>query len=192
MSARPVVLTDTDILAALTPEIAVDGMRAALRAHATGHHVTPPRVHAQLSAGRLIYTAGEAPGRWFGYRSYDSFGRDPGEQVVVLHDAGTGRVRAVAIGTALGPLRTGAIDAVELHALARPDASRLALIGTGIQAWTQLWDAGPTSSCWPPTVPRPSSRPTGSPTGLLSAPSGPSSKAGPSSTSPSSTGSTSR
>ena len=134
----PRVFTDADVSAALAPGDAVAALRSALIAHSEGRLVAPPRVHAQLASGRIIVTAGESPGEWFGYRSYDSLGAVPGEQVVVLHDARTGRVRALALGNALGPMRTGAIGGVAVDALANPDADDLGLIGTGTQAWTQL------------------------------------------------------
>lgn len=135
----PRVFTDAQVYAALSPQAAVATMRATLVAHSEGRHIAPPRTHAQLGGGRLIITAGESPGRWFGYRSYDSLGRTPGEQVVVLHEAAGGRVRALAIGNALGPMRTGAIGAVAVDALANPDATSLSLVGAGRQAWMQLW-----------------------------------------------------
>lgn len=89
-----------------------------------------------------MFTTGALEGEWFGYRSYDSFGAEPGEQVVVLHDWETGRVRGVAVGNELGPRRVGAIGGVAVDALAAPTASSLALIGSGTQAFTQLWAIG--------------------------------------------------
>ncbi len=72
----------------------------------------PPRVFAHLGAGRLVFTAGARTGKWFGYRSYDTFGLVLGEQVVVLHNADDGRVAAIAVGNELGPRRTGATGGV--------------------------------------------------------------------------------
>ena len=71
--------------------------------------------------------------------SYDTLRSDPGAQVVVVHDEATGRVRAVAIGNELGPRRVGAIGAVAADALAPADATVVAIIGSGTQAYTQVW-----------------------------------------------------
>jgi len=71
--------------------------------------IAPQRVAADLGPGRLVITAGARAPNWFGYRSYDTLGTDPGAQVVVIHDWRTGLVQAVAIGNELGPRRTGAI-----------------------------------------------------------------------------------
>jgi len=136
------VLTDDDIKEALDATRATSWMREALIAEHEGRLRAPPRVHTDLGAGRLVFTTGALAGEWFGYRSYDTFGVEPDEQVVVVHDAADGRVRGVAIGNELGPRRVGAIGAVAADTLARADARALALIGTGRQAWAQLWAIG--------------------------------------------------
>jgi ornithine cyclodeaminase len=59
--------------------------------------------------------------------------------LVVVHDWHTGAVQGVAIGNELGPRRVGAIGAVAVDALALPTSSTLGLVGTGTQAWAQLW-----------------------------------------------------
>lgn len=132
------VLTDADIARRLTPDLAVGWMREALIAEQRGELRSPARVHANLAGGRLVFTTGSLAGNWFGYRSYDTFDADPGEQVVVVHGAVDGRVRGIAVGNELGPRRVGAIGGVAADELAGPKASVLALVGTGTQAWTQL------------------------------------------------------
>jgi ornithine cyclodeaminase len=67
---------------------------------------------------------------------------NPGAQVIVVHDESSGQVRAVAIGNELGPRRVGAIGAVAAGALAPAGARVVALIGTGVQAYAQLWALG--------------------------------------------------
>jgi ornithine cyclodeaminase/alanine dehydrogenase-like protein (mu-crystallin family) len=56
-----------------------------------------------------------------------------------VHDESSGQVRAVAIGNELGPRRTGAIGAVAADALAPAGARTVAVIGSGVQAYTQVW-----------------------------------------------------
>lgn len=135
----PLLLTDVDVAAELDASTAVAAMRDALLAAYDGRLVAPPRASARLNGGRMVLTAGQFADRWYGFRSYDTFGRADGEQVVVLHDAGTGRVRAIAAGSEVGSRRTGAIGGVAVDVLARPDAGALAVIGAGGQAWTQVW-----------------------------------------------------
>jgi len=130
---------DQEIRQVLKPEVAVAVMRQALLNAENGILRSPPRVAADLESGKIVYTSGALQDEWFGYRSYDTFGRAKGENVVVLHDWDTGQVTAFAVGTELGARRTGAIGAVAVDLLARSDASCLAMIGTGAQAWAQLW-----------------------------------------------------
>ncbi|MDD9348025.1 hypothetical protein [Mumia sp.] len=133
------LMTDSTVLATVRARDAVTWMKdAAVAAHRGDLHA-PARVRADLGGGALVVTAGHLDGSWYGYRAYDTFGLVTGEQVVVVHDAETGRVHAVAIGAELGPRRTGALGGAAADVLANPDASRLALIGAGTQAWTQLW-----------------------------------------------------
>ncbi len=134
-----VVLHDDDLLDRLTPADAVRWMGEAIDAHYRGELVAPPRAHADFGGGRLVFTAGRLRGSWFGYRSYDTLPSGSGDQVVVVHDEASGRVRAIAIGSELGPRRVGAIGAVAADALAAPEASVVAVIGSGTQAYTQLW-----------------------------------------------------
>ena len=133
------VLRDRDVLSWLTAADAVRWAGEAVDACHRGELAAPPRIHADLGDGRLVFTAGHLRGSWFGYRSYDTFPAGPGAQVVVVHDETSGQVRAVAIGSELGPRRTGAIGAVAADALAPPGAGIAAIIGAGTQAWTQLW-----------------------------------------------------
>lgn len=135
----PIVIGDEQLRAELDPAIAVAAMRRAMADAERGHLITPPRVAADLGPGRLVFTAGARPGDWFGYRSYDTINAGPGAQVTVLHDWHTGNVEAVAVGSELGPRRTGAIGGAAVDVLARAGVSDMALIGTGTQAWTQLW-----------------------------------------------------
>src|ERR1035437_10062453 len=133
------ILHDDDVLNQLSAADAARWMGEAVDAHHRGELVAPPRVHADFGDGRVVFTAGRLRGSWFGYRSYDTLPADPGAQVVVVHDEATGRGRAVAIGNELGPRRVGAIGAVAADALAPPGAGVVAVIGTGTQAYAQVW-----------------------------------------------------
>lgn len=134
-----VILHDEDVLEQLSAADAVRWMGEAVDAHHRGELVAPPRVHADFDDGGLVFTAGRLHGSWFGYRSYDTVPADPGAQVVVVHDEASGSVRAVAFGNELGRRRVGAIGAVAANALTPSDAGVVAVIGTGNQAYTQVW-----------------------------------------------------
>lgn len=133
------LLTDANIRTGLTAVDAVRWMGEAIDAEHSGDLVAPPRAYADLSDGRLVFTAGRLRGSWFGYRSYDSLPSEPGEQVVVVQDERSGAVRAIAIGNELGPRRVGAIGGVAADALASPSAQVAGIIGAGTQAAMQVW-----------------------------------------------------
>ncbi|MFL6074695.1 MAG: ornithine cyclodeaminase family protein [Mycobacteriales bacterium] len=128
-----IVLDDAEVVARLRPKAAVAAMRAALVAAHRGELVAPPRVRV---AG-LMFTVGRLAGRWYGYRSYDT--EVGGEQLVAVHAEPGGELAGVAVGTALGEYRTGALGGVAADVLARRDAAALGVVGAGRQAWTQVW-----------------------------------------------------
>jgi len=133
------VLRDDDIGRLLRPADAVRWIGEAIDAHHRGDLIAPPRSATDLDGGRLVFTVGRLRGSWFGYRSYDTFPATSGDQVVAVHDEASGRLLAVAVGNELGARRVGAIGAVAVDALATPSADTVGVIGTGTQAYAQLW-----------------------------------------------------
>jgi ornithine cyclodeaminase len=65
-------------------------------------------------------------------------GLDGHQGAVILQDGETGELRAVVNASAVTAIRTAAVTAVATRALAREDARRLAVIGTGTQARRHL------------------------------------------------------
>lgn len=132
------ILSDTDVARSCTASRSIAVMRRALHAHGEGRLSAPPRTYNDIAPGRLVYTAGALEGLVHGVRIYD---HADSEQVVAVWDSPSRRLAAVILGAELGRRRTGAIGAVAIDALARPDATTLGIIGTGRQAWTQVWAA---------------------------------------------------
>jgi alanine dehydrogenase len=58
--------------------------------------------------------------------------------IVVVFDAATGSPAAILDAASLTAIRTAAVSALATRLLARPDAGDLALLGTGVQAWSHL------------------------------------------------------
>jgi ornithine cyclodeaminase len=133
------ILHDDDIVERLRPSDAVRWIGEAIDAHHRGELIAPARVHAEIGDGRLVFTTGRLRGSWFGYRSYDTLPGIKGDELVVVHDETSGQLQAIAIGEELGARRVGAIGAVAVDTLAPPSADTVAVIGTGKQAYTQVW-----------------------------------------------------
>ncbi|MER7150954.1 ornithine cyclodeaminase family protein [Streptomyces lydicus] len=163
----PVLLGDAEVRARLTPATATAAVRHALLEHQAGRLAAPPRLHAGLGGGELVFTAGALAAEGaqeeagvhgaagvHGFRAYGTADR-AGEQLVAVWDSASGRLTAVVHGQELGPRRTGAIGAVAVEALARtggPAGCRLGLIGTGPQGWAQLWALSASASHRPAEV----------------------------------------
>jgi alanine dehydrogenase len=138
-TSLPLLLDDAQVDRSVDPGSAVHWMREAVVAAELGELRAPPRAHADLSEGSLVFTTGRLHGEWFGYRSYDTFKTDGDEQLVVVQSARSGRVRGIAVGTLLGQVRTGALGGLAGALLSRRDAHTVAVIGSGPQAWRQVW-----------------------------------------------------
>ena len=69
-----------------------------------------------------------------GYQYAAGFGDGDVHFLLPIFDADTGRPLALLDGASMNPFKTGATGAVGVDALAREDASRLAVIGSGAQA----------------------------------------------------------
>lgn len=131
------VITDGDIARALTPEIAVQAARRALLDSWRGRLMSPPRVGADAGAGQLTFTVGGYAEGPVGFRAYGEW-PGPSDQLVAVWSGG-GELAAVVVGEQLGIYRTGALGGVAADVLARPEARNVAIIGSGPQAWSQLW-----------------------------------------------------
>lgn len=131
------VLFDDDVRNRLD---AADALRAARRAVVDAYEgvlMAPARLHADFGENGLVFTAGGYADGPLGFRVYGLWPGDSDQVVLVWQ--GDGRLRGCVIGSELGARRTGALGGVAVAALARANATRIGIIGSGVQAWTQLW-----------------------------------------------------
>ena len=126
---------------------AIAAVKVAFAALSCGEATVPvrTRIAAPAHGGTALYMpAYLQAGQSLGIKAVSVYpgNRDRGLPMifaaVLLQDAATGRPTALLEGTYLTALRTGAATGAATDLLARPDASRLALLGTGGQALTQL------------------------------------------------------
>lgn len=132
----PLLLNDDEVLA-LAPADAVDAMRQAVLAAYSGELVAPARVRAELAELDYVFTVGALGAGPSGFRAYRT-GETEGDHLVAVWDD-SGKLTGVVVGTQLGARRTGALGAVGTDVLSRRDARVAAVVGSGLQAWTQLW-----------------------------------------------------
>lgn len=141
------ILTAKDIRAALPMHDAIEAMRKAFSMLAGGHADVPLRTAVDIpkhDATTLFMPAYLHIGNRLGAKIVSIFpnnselGLPTIHAIVILINAATGEPRALLEGSTLTALRTGAVSGLATDLLARPDASSVAIIGSGVQARTQL------------------------------------------------------
>jgi ornithine cyclodeaminase len=139
------VLSAADLRAAIDMPAAIEAMRAAFAALASGEVTAPLRLGLETPHGVTLfmpaYSSGDdsASAKVVSVNPRNALRGLPAIHAVVLViDPPTGRVRSLMDGTWLTALRTGAVGGLAADLLARPDARVVALFGAGVQARTQL------------------------------------------------------
>lgn len=136
-----IVIPEAQSAALVTHAMAFDAMRRAFIAAVDPASATFPVVlaHASDPQNRLTIKSSAGPGiaglkvgAYF--PTNDARGIPRHASTILLIDQGTGRIGAIVEGSTLNCYRTAAADAVATDALARSDATVLALFGTGHQA----------------------------------------------------------
>jgi ornithine cyclodeaminase len=145
------LLTERDVKAVLPMADLIDAMEQALRQYSTGRVVQPVRTVLEVGPERGYFgvmpaalddpPAAGAKLVTVYHRNHER-GLPSHLATIVLNDHGTGKVLAVLDGRYITEARTGAVSAVSVRHLARPDASVLAVIGTGVQAQSHVQAIG--------------------------------------------------
>ena len=131
-------LSEDDVCELLPMERALECVEASFVAQGAGQAINRPRKRILLPHCSLHYMAAALPAeKWLGMKIY-TVTRSDFRFGVLLFDAENGELKAVIQADHLGRIRTGAASGVATKYLARANASRVGLIGTGRQARTQL------------------------------------------------------
>lgn len=117
---------------------AVRLMRETFAALRTGAAVSQPRRRLALPSGSTLHSMAGAWGKYFGTKFYSTNPRHGAHFFFFLFDAETGKPLAQFEANWLGQIRTGAASGYATDVLAAPDASTLAMIGSGFQAQAQV------------------------------------------------------
>jgi ornithine cyclodeaminase/alanine dehydrogenase-like protein (mu-crystallin family) len=131
-------LTESDVRALLPMERALECVEASFVAQGNDRAINRSRERILLPNVSLHYMAGALPdSRHVGMKIY-TVTRNDFRFLVLLFDAVDGRLLSLMQADHLGRIRTGAASGIATKYLARPDASRVGVMGTGRQARTQL------------------------------------------------------
>ncbi len=146
---RVLVLSHRDVLAALPPLACAEAMAAVLAGHARGETFMPLRsvMMPPDASGFMGLMPGWSRGDGTATFSLKTVcimpgnparGLDAHQGLVTLFDGETGVPTAILDASAVTAVRTAAVTAVATGALARPDATTLAVLGAGTQARAHL------------------------------------------------------
>ena len=135
----PLLLTETDVRSLLTMPMALEAVEAAFRRLADATAQVHPRRRLHLEGFSYLHymAAADGTGGYEGLKIYTS-SRDGLRFLVPLFRAKTGELLAFIEADYLGQMRTGAASGVATKYLAREDSRTVGIIGTGLQARTQL------------------------------------------------------
>jgi alanine dehydrogenase len=134
-------LTSDDVSGLATPAEYVDAVRRGYRERGDGAPAEPrTQLFSDDPPGSVSSYAAILPetGAMGGYVYDAGFGARDAWFMLPLYDADSGEPLALIDGASMNPFKTGAAGAVAVDALARDDASSVAVIGSGAQARGQL------------------------------------------------------
>jgi len=143
----PILMFDrAQVEAKLTVAACIDMMDETMRALARGEAILPLRSHVGLPSGDglLLMPSALPSANAAGVKLLSLFMGNPArglpaiQGVVVLFNAETGELEAVADAVSITAIRTAAVSGAATRLLANPDADNLAILGSGTQAASHL------------------------------------------------------
>jgi ornithine cyclodeaminase/alanine dehydrogenase-like protein (mu-crystallin family) len=142
----PLWLSEADIRDVLTMGDLIDAMQLALIAFSAGRVVQPVRSVLEIGERSFfgLMPALDSEGAMLGAKlvtvlpDNTAKGVPSHQAVMVLFDASSGALLAVADGRYITEARTAAVSAVSARHMARRDTAVLAIIGSGVQAHSHL------------------------------------------------------
>lgn len=141
------ILNAAEVRRALPMAAAIAGMKTAFAQLARGEARLPLRTQLSLPEHEgvtLVMPAYLRESEALAVKVVSVFGRNPEQGLPTIHglalalDSRTGRPQALLEGGILTAIRTGAVSGAATDLLARADATTVAIIGSGVQARTQL------------------------------------------------------
>jgi len=133
------VLAEEDVRVVLDMPTAIEAVEQSFRHQATGDGSLHPRRRFEMP-DRVILNYMAAVDRavgWMGLKVY-TVARGTARFVVLLYSAATGELAAIIEADFLGQMRTGAATGVATKYMSRSDSRLAGIVGTGLQARTQL------------------------------------------------------
>jgi ornithine cyclodeaminase/alanine dehydrogenase-like protein (mu-crystallin family) len=135
----PLLLTEADVKSVLTMPLALECVQNSFQRLADGSALLHSRQRLHLPSKSYLHYMAAADGTsgYMGLKIYSS-SREGLRFLITLFSVESGDLLALIEADFLGQMRTGAASALATRFLAREDARTLGIVGTGLQARTQL------------------------------------------------------
>ncbi len=133
------LLREAEVRAVLTMPLALEAVEEAFRRQGSGQAILHPRRRLEVPEKSFLHymAAADTASGYMGMKLYTSV-RGALRFLVPLYRSKTGELAALVEADYLGQMRTGAATGVATKFLARAEARTVGIIGTGLQARTQL------------------------------------------------------
>jgi alanine dehydrogenase len=135
----PLLLTEADVRSILTMPLALEAVETSFQRLAEGKAALQYRQRLHMPGKGVLnhMAAADFVTGYMGLKIY-SISRDGARFLVTLYSADSGDLVALIEADYLGQMRTGAASGLATRLMAREDARVAAIVGTGLQARTQL------------------------------------------------------
>src|SRR5580704_10799239 len=133
------LLTERDVKSLLTMPLALECVQHSFQRLANGSALLHSRQRLHLPSKSYLHYMAAADGTsgYMGLKIYTS-SREGLRFLITLFSADSGDLLALIEADFIGQMRTGAASGIATRLLAREDARTLGIVGTGLQARTQL------------------------------------------------------
>ena len=133
------LLTEADVKSVLTMPLALECVQHSFQRLADGSALLHPRQRLHVPSKSYLHYMAAADGTsdYMGLKIYTS-SREGLRFLITLFSAESGDLLALIEADFIGQMRTGAASGVATRLLAREDARTVGIVGTGLQARTQL------------------------------------------------------
>jgi ornithine cyclodeaminase/alanine dehydrogenase-like protein (mu-crystallin family) len=135
----PLLLTEADVKSVLTMPLALECVQDSFQRLADGSALLHSRQRLHLPSKSYLHYMAAADGAsgYMGLKIYTS-SREGLRFLITLFSVESGDLLALIEADFMGQMRTGAASGLATRLLAREDARTLGIVGTGLQARTQL------------------------------------------------------
>lgn len=133
------LLNESDVRAVLTMPLALEAVEEAFQRQAASQAIVQPRRRLEAPEKAFLHymAAADTVSGYMGMKIYTSV-RGALRFLVLLYSAQNGQLLALLEADYVGQMRTGAASGIATKYMARADARKVGIVGTGLQARTQL------------------------------------------------------